>query len=94
MSIEQDIGRQCPAAVSDALPRNMRLRDDKRGMMIVASYGAAAAIGAANGAFAAFMDGPEAIDEKFVDQLWANILRPMVLGGAAAALSTAQGEGA
>ena len=79
-NIEQDIGRKCADDVAAAIRRNVALMADRRGKMIVASYAAATAIGAANGAFAAFMDGPAAIDEKFVDQLWGEFIRPMVLG--------------
>jgi len=88
-NIEQDIGRKCADDVAAAIRRNVALMADRRGKMIVASYAAATAIGAANGAFAAFMDRPAAIDEKFVDQLWGEFIRPMVLGE----LSKVAGEG-
>jgi hypothetical protein len=78
--ILQDIGRKCAGDVSEAIHRNMALADDRRGKMIVAAYAAAAAFGSANGAFSAFMNGPEVIDEAFVDELWAQFVRPMVLG--------------
>jgi hypothetical protein len=78
--ILQDIGRKCGEDVSAAIGRNMLLFDGKREAMIIATYGAATAIGAANGAFSAYMDGPDAIDANLVDQLWAEILRPMILG--------------
>lgn len=78
--IIKDIGRKCAEDVAGAIRRNMLLFNGKRELMIVATYGAAAAIGAANGAFAAYMDAPDSIDEKLVDQLWAEILRPMILG--------------
>lgn len=78
--ITQDIGRKCASDVGDAIRRNIALMNGKREAMIVSAYAAAAAIGAANGAFAAFMDGPQVIDEKMVDQLWTDFLRPMVLG--------------
>lgn len=76
----KDIGRKCADDVGDAIRRNMQLMGDRRGKMIVATYGAATAIGAANGAFAAVMDGHKQIDEVFVDKVWAEILRPMILG--------------
>ncbi len=78
--ILKDIGRKCSDDVAAAVRRNIHLMGDRRGKMIVATYGAAAAIGAANGAFAAFMDGPDEIDAVFVDKIWAEILRPMILG--------------
>ncbi len=78
--VTRDIGLKCADDVGDAIRRNMYLMGDKRGKMIVATYGAATAIGAANGAFAAMSDGPQEIDEAFVDQCWAEILRPMILG--------------
>lgn len=80
MSIEQDIGRKCGYDVGDAIRRNMLLMDDRRGAMIVASYGAAVAIGNAIGAYSAFADGPIDINPAMIDQLWSEILRPMVLG--------------
>lgn len=76
----KDIGRKCADDVSAALRRNMQLMPDPRSKMIVTAYGASAAIGAANGAFAAMGDGPQEIDEAFVDQCWSEILRPMILG--------------
>lgn len=76
----KDIGRKCADDVADAIRRNMLLMGDKRSKMIVTAYGASAAIGAANGAFAAMADGPLEIDEAFVDQCWSEILRPMILG--------------
>lgn len=78
--IVADIGRKCADDVAGAIRRNMRLTDSQREAMIVSAYAAAAAIGAANGAFAAFMNGPGDIDAAFVDQLWSEFLRPMVLG--------------
>lgn len=89
--VEKDIGRKCGDDVAGAIRRNMALMLDRRGKMIVASYAAATAIGAANGAFAAYMGGPEEIDAKFVDQLWADILRPMVLGELASAALDGEG---
>lgn len=83
-AITRDIGRKCADDVGDAIRRNMQLMGDKRGKMIVATYGAATAIGAANGAFAAMADGQLTIDEAFVDQCWAEVLRPMILGQIAA----------
>ena len=79
-TIIKDIGRKCADDVGDAIRRNMQLMGDKRGKMIVATYAAASAIGAANGAFAALAEGPLTIDEAFVDQCWAEVLRPMILG--------------
>lgn len=79
--IIKDIGRKCASDVGDAIRRNMSLVTGKREMMIVTAYAAASAFGAANGAFAAFMHGPSAeIDAQFVDQLWVEFIRPMVLG--------------
>lgn len=75
-----DVGRKCSEDVAAAMRRNMLLMLDKRGAMIVATYGAATAIGAANGAYSAYMDGPDVVSEAMVDQLWADILRPMILG--------------
>lgn len=90
--IIQDIGRKCAEDVSGAIRRNMLLMLDGRGKMMIASYAAATAIGAANGAFAAYLGGPTAIDEQFVDQLWDDILRPMVLGQLSSPISE-QGVG-
>lgn len=81
--ITQDVGRKCADDVADAVRRNMHLMLNQRGVMIVAAYGAAAAIGAANGAFASYMGGGNEIDEALVDQLWSEILRPMILGNLA-----------
>lgn len=76
----RDVGRKCGDDVSGAIRRNVALMESQRGAMIVTTYAAAAAIGAANGAFNAFMNGPDKIDEALVDQLWADLLRPMVVG--------------
>lgn len=78
--IIKDIGRKCGDDVSAAIRRNMLLMADQRGAMIVATYAAAAAIGAASGAFAAFLDGPAEVDAATIDEMWTEILRPMVLG--------------
>lgn len=78
--LAKDMGRKCADDVSAAIRRNMQLMPDRHGKMVVSTYAAAAAIGAANGAFAAMAEGPLEIDEAFVDQCWSEILRPMILG--------------
>lgn len=78
--IVRDIGRKCGDDVGSAICRNMQLVDTPRDRMMVAMYGASAALGNATGAWLGSMGLPcEPVAGDF-DQLWRELLRPMVLG--------------
>ena len=79
-ALEKDMGRKCADDVSAAIRRTLQLMPDQRGAMIVAIYGAAAAIGAATGAFSALSDEIPEPNEKMLDEMWAAFLRPIALG--------------
>jgi hypothetical protein len=79
-AIAKDIGRKCAEDVGAPIRRNMALMTDQRGAFMVAAYGAAAAIGAVTGAFAALADDLPEPNEKMVDEMWRDFLRPLALG--------------
>lgn len=79
-AIAKDIGRKCSDDVGAAIRRNMALMDDQRGAFMVAAYGAATAIGSATGAFSALADDLPEPNEKMIDEMWRDFLRPLALG--------------
>lgn len=78
--IAKDIGQKCADDIRGALLRNALLLDTTEDRMMVAIYGAAAALGAASGAYAAHrgLKSPTPTPE-LLDELWA-VLRPLTLG--------------
>jgi len=79
-AIMKDIGRKCSDDVGAVIRRNMALMTDQRGAFMVAAYGAATAIGSATGAFSALADDLPEPNEKMVDEMWRDFLRPLALG--------------
>jgi hypothetical protein len=78
--ITMDLGRKCGDDVKSAMHRMVVLANDHRGAMISATYGASTAVAALSGAVAAFMGREEGMTPEFMDQVWADILRPIALG--------------
>ena len=78
--IISDIGRKCADDVSQAIRRNFQLVEGSEAALVIASYAAVSAFGAAGGAFAAHTDGPPTLDEATIDALWQGYIRPMLTG--------------
>lgn len=78
--LHKDIGRKCADDVSDAIRRGFQLVENDHGAVIVAAYAAAAAFGAAGGAFAAYAGKSPDLTADSIDDLWAGFIRPMMLG--------------
>lgn len=87
--IIKDIGRKCASDTSSAIHRNISLVDDPRAAFIVATYGAALALGIASGALGAMIE--ETDPEKLADALW-DRLRPMVVSAAEAFTAAGGGD--
>ncbi|MBB6424916.1 hypothetical protein [Sphingopyxis sp. JAI128] len=79
-ALAKDIGRKCSDDVGAAIRRNMALMTDQRGAFLVAAYGAATAIGSATGAFSNLADDIPTPDERMIDEMWRDFLRPLAIG--------------
>lgn len=90
--IAADIGRKCSDDVSAVIRRNFMLVADRHSAVVVASYAAVTAIGAASGAFNALNDGPGYSTPETLDELWTGFFRPLMLGELTAAPTTHQDE--
>jgi len=78
--ITKDIGRKCADDVNAAIRRNQMLVGSRQDSLIIAMYAAATSVGAVTGTFSAMTGGPALPDAEAIDDVWLNLLRPMVLG--------------
>lgn len=76
-TISHDIALKCADDVAAAIRRNMTLVDNPGEQFAVAVGGAAAAIGAATGAFTGLAEKP--FDVAALDAVWTEIIRPFAL---------------
>lgn len=80
-NLTQDIGSKCADDVRAAIHRNMKLIGTQPGALAVSLYAAVTAFGATTGALHAWMNiEADGQSPEVVDQVWAELIRPMLLG--------------
>lgn len=84
VAILKDLGRKCGDDVTGAIHRNMLLSDSTAGKLAISSYGAVEALAAFSGVVAAHMGHDDGMTPEFLDEMWSQFLRPLMLANAGA----------